>query len=37
MAAAIDLHACVDGPVSIAPGTAAQLVPAGIAVHMGNP
>ncbi len=37
MAAAIDLHACVDAPVSIAPGTAAQLVPAGIAVHMGNP
>ncbi|MCY1288178.1 Deoxyuridine 5'-triphosphate nucleotidohydrolase [compost metagenome] len=37
MAAAIDLHACVDTPVSIAPGTPAQLVPAGIAVHMGNP
>ncbi|UIF85560.1 dUTP diphosphatase [Cupriavidus sp. UYPR2.512] len=37
MAAAIDLHACIDAPVSIAPGTPAQLVPAGIAVHMGNP
>jgi len=37
MAAAIDLHACVNGPVTIAPGSPAQLVPAGIAVHMGNP
>ncbi|WP_423194843.1 MULTISPECIES: dUTP diphosphatase [unclassified Cupriavidus] len=37
MAAAIDLHACVDGPVTIEAGTPAQLIPAGIAVHMGNP
>ncbi|WP_454722858.1 MULTISPECIES: dUTP diphosphatase [Cupriavidus] len=37
MAAAIDLHACLDAPLSIAPGTPAQLVPAGIAVHMANP
>lgn len=37
MAAAIDLHACIDGPLTIEAGTAAQLVPAGIAVHMGNP
>ena len=27
MAAAIDLHACVDGPVSIAPGTSCAAVP----------
>jgi dUTP pyrophosphatase len=37
MAAAIDLHACIDGPLTIEAGTPAQLVPAGIAVHMGNP
>ncbi|WP_020201722.1 MULTISPECIES: dUTP diphosphatase [Cupriavidus] len=37
MAAAIDLHACLDAPLTIAPGTPAQLVPAGIAVHMANP
>ncbi|WP_059413552.1 dUTP diphosphatase [Cupriavidus basilensis] len=37
MAAAIDLHACLDAPLAIAPGTPAQLVPAGIAVHMANP
>lgn len=37
MAAAIDLHACLDAPLTIEPGTPAQLVPAGIAVHMGNP
>jgi dUTP pyrophosphatase len=37
MAAAIDLHACIDGPLTIEPGTPAQLVPAGFAVHLGNP
>jgi len=37
MAAAIDLHACLDAPLAIEPGTPAQLVPAGFAVHMGNP
>lgn len=37
MAAAIDLHACIDETLTIAPGTPAQLIPAGIAVHMGNP
>ncbi|MDF3838172.1 dUTP diphosphatase [Cupriavidus basilensis] len=37
MAAAIDLHACLDAPLTIEAGTPAQLVPAGIAVHMGNP
>ena len=37
MAAAIDLHACLDAPLSIAPGTAPVLVPAGFAVHMADP
>ncbi|KDP86148.1 MULTISPECIES: dUTP diphosphatase [Cupriavidus] len=37
MAAAIDLHACLDAALVIEPGTPAQLVPAGIAVHMANP
>lgn len=37
MAAAIDLHACVDQPVVLAPGTPALLIPTGIAIHMGNP
>lgn len=37
MAAAIDLHACVDDPVVLEPGSAARLISSGIAVHMGNP
>ncbi|MBY4897278.1 dUTP diphosphatase [Cupriavidus sp. AU9028] len=37
MAAAIDLHACIDEPLRLEAGSPAQLVPAGIAVHMGNP
>ncbi|MGO4155157.1 dUTP diphosphatase [Cupriavidus sp. YAF13] len=37
MAAAIDLHACLDAALTIEPGSPAQLVPAGISVHMGNP
>lgn len=37
MAAAIDLHACIDAPLAVAAGTPAVLVPAGFAVHMGNP
>jgi dUTP pyrophosphatase len=36
MAAAIDLHACVDGPVSLPPGAPALLIPAGIALHMAD-
>ncbi|MCP5934360.1 dUTP diphosphatase, partial [Klebsiella pneumoniae] len=36
MAAAIDLHACIDAPLVLAPGTPAQLVPAGIAVSMND-
>ena len=37
MAAAIDLHACLDEPLSVAPGTAPVLVPAGFAIHMADP
>jgi dUTP pyrophosphatase len=37
MAAAIDLFACVDGPLAVAPQSAAQFVPAGIAIHIGEP
>ena len=37
MAAAIDLHACLDAPLAIAPGSAPVLVPAGFAVHMADP
>jgi len=37
MAAAVDLHACLDAALVIEPGTAAQLVPSGIALHMANP
>ena len=36
MAAAIDLHACLDAPLLLAPGAAA-LVPAGFAMHMADP
>ncbi len=37
MAAAIDLFACIEGPLSIAPDTPAHLIPAGIAIHIGDP
>jgi dUTP pyrophosphatase len=37
MAAAIDLHACLDAPLLLEPGSAAQLVPAGFALHIGDP
>ena len=37
MAAAIDLHACLDAPLEIGPGTAPALVPAGFAIHMADP
>lgn len=37
MAAAIDLRACIDEPVVLAPGTPARLVSSGIAIHMANP
>lgn len=37
MAAAIDLHACIDAPLVLVPGEAPALVSAGFAVHMGQP
>jgi len=37
MAAAVDLHACLDAPLAIAPGAPAELVPSGIAIHIGDP
>ncbi len=36
MAAAIDLHACLDAPLDLAPGRAPVLVPAGFAIHMAD-
>ena len=37
MAAAIDLHACIDAPLTIAAGAPAVLVPSGIAIHLADP
>ncbi|MFC7477311.1 dUTP diphosphatase [Dankookia sp. GCM10030260] len=37
MAAAIDLLACLDAPVEIAPGSAPVLISSGIAIHIGDP
>ncbi|MBR0654142.1 dUTP diphosphatase [Plastoroseomonas arctica] len=37
MAAAIDLHACIDAPLTIAAGAAPTLISTGIAVHMAEP
>ena len=37
MAAAIDLHACIDAPLTVPPGTPAQLISAGIAIHLADP
>ena len=37
MAAAIDLHACIDAPLTLAPGTPAVLVSSGIALHLADP
>ena len=34
--AGLDLRACIDGPVVLAPG-AAELVPTGLAIHIGDP
>ncbi len=36
MAAAIDLHACLAEPLHLPPQSPAQLVPAGIALHMAQ-
>lgn len=37
LAAGLDLHACLDAPVEIAPQAAATLIPAGIAFRIGDP
>ena len=37
MAAAIDLHACIDAVLEIHPGTAPVLIAAGFAVHLADP
>ncbi len=37
MAAAIDLHACLDAPLELHPGTMPVLIPAGFALHMNDP
>lgn len=37
MAAAIDLHACLEAPVALQAGGAAVLISSGIAVHMNDP
>ena len=37
MAAGIDLHACLDAPLHLAPHSPAVLVQAGIALHMDDP
>ena len=37
MAAAIDLHACLDAPLVLTAQSAAQFVPAGIAIHIADP
>jgi dUTP pyrophosphatase len=35
-AAGLDLRACLDAPLTLRPGDS-QLVPSGIAIHLGNP
>jgi dUTP pyrophosphatase len=35
-AAGLDLRACIDKPVTLAPG-ASELLPSGIAIHLGDP
>ena len=37
MAAAVDLHACLDAPLDLAPGSPAQLIPSGFAMHIADP
>jgi dUTP pyrophosphatase len=36
-AAAVDIHACIDAPLAVAPQQPAVLVPSGFAVHIGDP
>lgn len=37
MSAGIDLHACIDAPLTLQPQAPAVLIPSGIAVHMADP
>ncbi len=37
MAAAIDLYACVEAPVTLEAGSPAQLIPAGLSILIGDP
>ena len=37
LSAGLDLHACLDEPIEIAPRTPAILIPAGIAFRIGDP
>jgi dUTP pyrophosphatase len=37
MAAAIDLHACIEAPLELHPGTQPALISSGLAVHLGDP
>jgi dUTP pyrophosphatase len=37
MAAAVDLHACLEAPLELAPGAPPVLISAGFALHMGDP
>ncbi len=37
LAAGLDLHACLDAPLVLAPGGPAVLVPAGFAIRIGDP
>jgi len=37
MAAGIDLHACIEAPMQLAPQSAAVLIPSGVALHIGDP
>ena len=36
-AAAIDLHACLDAPLTLAPGEKPALIPAGFSLYIGDP
>jgi len=37
MAAAIDLHACIEAPLELHPGTQPALISSGLAVHLRDP
>ncbi len=37
MAAAIDLYACLDAPLVLAPQSPAEIVPSGISLHIADP